>query len=132
MHTPCAVIPETAKRLSGVQKAKQNKEVLVPVFAFSETGMTTNYFRARGGRGRFSLRSPKRVQQGGCVRHHSGITGQEGLPLKPHLIQEEPGTFESGKPILSLTSLFSQLCEFLQSRMYLELICCAIPTRGGV
>ena len=29
VHPPCAVLPETAKRLSGSQKAKQNKEVWV-------------------------------------------------------------------------------------------------------
>jgi len=37
-----ALIPEHAQRLSGSQKAKQNKDVWGPVFAFGETGMTTN------------------------------------------------------------------------------------------
>jgi hypothetical protein len=37
-----AVIPENAQRLSESQKAKQNKAVWGPVFAFGETGMTTH------------------------------------------------------------------------------------------
>lgn len=39
--------------MPGTQKAKQNKEVWVPVFAFSETGMTTNFCFGWGNEGRF-------------------------------------------------------------------------------
>jgi hypothetical protein len=42
MRAPWAVIPEFAQQMSGIQKALFNKEVWVPVFAFGETGMTTN------------------------------------------------------------------------------------------
>jgi len=34
------VIPEFAQQMSGTQKAPQNNEVWVPVFASGETGMT--------------------------------------------------------------------------------------------
>ena len=49
--------------MPGTQKAKQNKEVWVPVFACGETGMTPNFLCARGGEGRISLRSAKLVQR---------------------------------------------------------------------
>jgi hypothetical protein len=40
--TSCVVIPEFAQQMSGIQNARQNKEVRVPVFASGETGVTTN------------------------------------------------------------------------------------------